>query len=335
MSVLRQDPTTKEWIIFATERARRPDDFIKGDTTVAAQGEKPPVSSCPFCPENEAATPPAVLTFPAGPSQSWSVRVIPNKFAALVPGKSQGYQRIENLYFQMEGVGAHEVVIETPEHDQLLALVPEDQLFNVLKAYRERYRTLRQEPWAKLILIFKNQGESAGTSLRHPHSQIVATPVVPREVRQKYAVATAYYDDTGRCIYCDVVKEELGIKERVLLATDRFVVFHPYASRFPFETWIAPKQHRSAFGDVPDEDLQELAHVLKVTLWKFHSGLGNPDYNYVIHSAPVEDERKSYYLWHLQIIPRLSKMAGFELGSGMAINTVLPEETAEFLRQVV
>ncbi|OGP22816.1 MAG: galactose-1-phosphate uridylyltransferase [Deltaproteobacteria bacterium GWA2_57_13] len=333
MPVLRQDPTTKEWIIFATERAKRPDDFIKGIPSRSA--EKLPVSSCPFCPGNEAATPPAIVTLPAGQSALWSVRVVPNKFAALVPGRSQGYQRVEKLYLQMGGVGAHEVVIETPEHDQLLALVAEDQLFNVLKAYRERYRTLRQEPWAKLILIFKNQGESSGTSLRHPHSQIVATPVVPREVRQKYAVATAYYDDTGQCIYCDVVKEELRIKEQVLLATDRFVVFHPYASRFPFETWIAPKQHRSAFGDVPDEDLQELAQVLKTTLWKFHSGLRSPDYNYVIHSAPVDDERKSYYLWHLQLIPRLSKMAGFELGSGMAINTVLPEETAKFLRQVV
>jgi UDPglucose--hexose-1-phosphate uridylyltransferase len=332
MSVLRQDPTTKEWVIFATERSKRPDDFGK-ERSMPPQA--PSVSACPFCPGNESATPPPVFTRPAERGGSWSIRVVPNKFAALTRGPSRGYQRVGDLYFQMEGVGAHEVVIETPDHDRCLALLPESRIVEVLAAYRERYRRLREEPWAKLIVIFKNQGESAGTSLSHPHSQIVATPVVPREVRQKYAVATAHYDDTGRCIYCDVVKEETERKERVVLDTGRFVAFHPYASRFPFETWIAPKEHRSGFGDVPEKDLPEMAQALKAILWKFHSGLGNPDYNYVVYSAPVEDEHKSYYLWHLRIIPRLSKMAGFELGSGMAINTVLPEATARFMRELL
>lgn len=239
-----------------------------------------------------------------------------------------------NLYREMEGVGAHEVIIETPKHDQILALMPASRILAVLQAYKMRYLSLRDEAWAKLILIFKNQGESAGTSLRHPHSQLVATPVVPKEIRQRYQVATLYYDDTGKCIYCDLVKEEIWLKERVILETDRFLVFHPFASKSPFETWIAPKQHRSGFGNVPDEDLKELADVLKITLLKLFNGLENPDYNYVIHSAPVEDEHKSYYLWHIQIVPRLTKMAGFELGSGMSINTALPEETAKFIREV-
>ena len=234
----------------------------------------------------------------------------------------------------MEGVGVHEVIIETPKHNQTIALMPEEGVLDVLKAYKRRYQSLRQEPWGKLILIFKNHGESAGTSLEHPHSQLVATHVVPKDIRQKYEVATAYFDDTGKCIYCDLVEEEIELKERIVLETDRFVAFHPFASRFPFETWIAPKRHQPAFSNIPDEDLKELAQVLKSTLSGLFIALENPDYNYVIHSVPVEDEQKSYYLWHIQIIPRLTKIAGFELGSGMSINTALPEETAKFIREV-
>jgi UDPglucose--hexose-1-phosphate uridylyltransferase len=184
-------------------------------------------------------------------------------------------------------------------------------------------------------LIFRNHGETAGTSLQHPHSQLIATPIVPKEIRRKYEVATTYYDDTGRCIYCDLVEEEVKTKDRIVLETGRFVVFHPFASKSPFETWIAPKKHLPTFGKVPEEDLRELARVLKATLASLHNALNDPDYNYVIHSAPVEDEHKSYYLWHVQIIPRLTMMAGFELGSGMSINTALPETTAKFIREVM
>jgi UDPglucose--hexose-1-phosphate uridylyltransferase len=235
----------------------------------------------------------------------------------------------------MEGVGAHEVIIETPEHDQTLAFMPEPEVLDVLRSYQERYRSLREKPWAKLILIFRNHGESAGTSLVHPHSQLIATPVVPKDIRRKYEVATTYYDDTGRCLYCDVLKDEIALRERIVLDTERFVVFNPFASKFPFETWIGPKRHQPSFGQVSEQDLPELAHVLKRTLLSLHKALSDPDYNYVIHSAPVEDELKSYYLWHIQIIPRLTKVAGFELGSGMSINTVLPEETAKFMREVI
>ena len=242
--------------------------------------------------------------------------------------------RVSNIYREMEGVGVHEVIIETPQHDQILALMPDERVLCVLKAYKQRYQSLSQEPWAKLILIFKNHGESAGTSLEHPHSQLVATPVVPRDLRQRYEIASAYFDDTRRCIYCDLVREEIELRDRVVLETDRFVVFHPFASRFPFETWIAPKRHEPSFGNVPDEDLKELAQVLKSALSGLFTALEDPDYNYVIHSAAVGDEQKGYYLWHIQIVPRLTKIAGFELGSGMAINTALPEETAKFIREV-
>jgi len=331
MPKLRQDPTTKEWIIFATERAKRPDDFIRERSNLKKRTRD---LACPFCPGNEASTPPAVLTLPGENSLEWSVRVVPNKFAALVPGQDRVHKRVGNIYRELEGVGVHEVIIEAPEHDQTLALMPDERVLCVLKAYKQRYQSLSQEPWARLVLIFKNHGESAGTSLEHPHSQLIAMPVVPKDMRQRYEIATAYYDDAGRCIYCDLVKEEIELKERIVLETDCFVVFHPFASRFPFETWITPKRHEPSFGNVPDEDLKELAQVLKSALSGLFTALEDPDYNYVIHSAPVEDEQKGYYLWHIQIIPRLTKIAGFELGSGMSINTALPEETAKFIREV-
>ena len=331
MPTLRQDPTTKEWVIFATERAKRPDEFIRRTSSLKKETQ---VSSCPFCPGNEALTPPDILRLPEGAKQKWSVRVVPNKFAALVPGKGSKQRRIGRIYREMEGIGTHEIIIETPEHAQTLALMAKDRVLDVLKAYKQRYQSLREDPLIKLILIFKNHGESAGTSLEHPHSQLIATPVVPRDIQQKYEVATAYYDDTGKCIYCEVVREEIELKERIVLETDSFVVFHPFASKFPFETWITPKRHEPSFGNVPDEDLKELAQVLKSALSGLFTALEDPDYNYVIHSAPVEDEQKGYYLWHIQIIPRLTKIAGFELGSGMAINTALPEETAKFIREV-
>ncbi len=332
MSKLRQDPTTKEWVIFATERAKRPHDFVSRRSTPSEDASGRP---CPFCPGNEAMTPPAILTQPENAKENWKVRVVVNKFAALAPGQSGRHRQVGNLYREMEGVGTHEVVIETPRHDQTLALMDEAQIVDILSVYQRRYLALRQAGWAKLILIFKNHGESAGTSLQHPHSQLIATPIVPRDIRRKYEVATTYYDDTGRCIYCDLVEDELALKERIILETERFVVFHPFASKSPFETWIAPKRHQPTFGNVPAEDLRELAQVLKRTLGCLYKALDNPDYNYVIHSASVEDEQKSYYLWHLQIIPKLTQIAGFELGSGMSINTALPEETAKFIREVM
>ncbi len=331
MPRLRQDPTTKEWVIFATERTKRPDDFVMERSHLKKRTRD---LGCPFCPGNEASTPPALLTLPGENSPEWSVRVVPNKFAALVPGKGNEQFRVGRIYRETEGIGAHEVIIETPDHGQTLALMAEERVLDVLTAYKQRYQSLREDPFIRLILIFRNFGESAGTSLEHPHSQLIATPVIPRDIQQKYEVAIAYFDGTGNCVYCEVVRDELELKERVVLETDRFVVFHPFASRFPFETWIAPKKHDPSFGNVPDEDLKELAQVLKLALSGLFTALEDPDYNFVIHSAPVEDELKKYYLWHVQIIPRLTKIAGFELGSGMAINTALPEETAKFIREV-
>lgn len=330
MSIIRQDPTTKEWVIIAAERMRRPHESNqRGDARAPA---KEP-GWCPFCPGQEAATPEEVFRIPASEGAGWAVRVTANKYPAL--GEAGGLDRRESgpLFREMDGVGVHEVIIETPDHDRTLPLMTDHEVADVLIAYQARYRTLREDPRLKYIIIFKNHGEAAGTSLAHPHSQLVATPVPPMLLRRKYEVATAHYDDTGRCLYCDVAEEERRAKSRVVLETDRFLVFHPFASRVPFETWIAPKRHQPSFAQVSAEDLRELAPVLRRTLRALHDRLGNPDFNFIVHSAPIEDENKDYYLWHIQILPRLTAIAGFELGSGIYITTMLPEESAAVMRE--
>ena len=332
MPEIRQDVTTREWVIFATERAKRPDDFKR---TVDRSAQKLFMANCPFCPGNEDMTIREVYrqSVERG-STEWRLRVVPNLFPALEGEGSLSRFTEGALFHRLDGVGRHEVVIETPIHNQFLFDMDESEVLAVINAYRNRFAELRQDKRIKVILIFKNHGKAAGTSIEHPHSQIIATPVVPAHIRNKYEIATAYFDDTERCIYCDVVHEEMRLKTRIIHTTDLFVAFHPFASRSPFETWIAPLRHRSSFGNINDEEAADFARVLQIVLKKIYIGLGNPDFNYVIHTAPLSDEEKRYYLWHMQILPRLITTAGFELGSGMSINTALPEEAAEFMRGI-
>lgn len=330
MSVIRQDPTTKEWVIIATERAKRPDQFQREVHSATLPPYQP---SCPFCPGHEGETPPEHFRLPAHTQGQWEVRVVPNKFSALAGGGEATRREHGPLFREMDGVGAHDVIIETPLHNQRMALMSDQEVERILTACHMRFCTLEQDPRIKSIIIFKNHGERAGTSLEHPHMQLVATPVAPLLMRRKYEVAIAHYDDTGRCLYCDVVAAELDAKVRMLFETDGFVVFHPFASRLPFETWIAPRRMQSSFGKVSPQDLGELASVLRRTLHGLDAALHNPHFNLVIHSAPAGDHQQDYYLWHIQILPRLTTIAGFELGSGIFINTILPEESAAFLRK--
>ncbi len=330
MSELRQDPTTKEWVIIASARARRPHYFVRERSAAKAPDYDP---SCPFCPGNEKMTPPdtAVYTRPGEAAGRWSVRVIPNRFPALSPEGSLE-RRGDEVYVAMDGVGIHEVVIDTPIHNRHPALMDDDEAEAVMRVYQQRYIELRQDPRINFIVIFKNYGEEAGTSLPHPHSQLVATPVPPALFRRKYEVAVENYDRTGTCLYCDICERELSERRRLVMETDSFVVFHPFASRSPFETCILPKQHRPSFAQVPPSELAELAHVLRSTLFGIYEKLGNPDFNYVIHSVPTDEEESKYYVWHVEIVPRLTTVAGFEMGSGIYINIAVPEETAAFMR---
>jgi UDPglucose--hexose-1-phosphate uridylyltransferase len=261
--------------------------------------------------------------------------VVPNKFGALTDEGTPQRREEGPLFREMTGVGHHEVIIETPVHNRPLPLMTDTEVAQVLGVYQARYHTLREDPRVRCIVLFKNHGERAGTSLMHPHAQLVAMPVAPMQMRRKYAVAIGHYDDTGRCLYYDLVQAEVQAKVRLVLATDRFVVFHPFASRVPFETWIVPTQHQPSFGQVSPADLTALAQVLRRTLRTLYDVLSDPDFNFIIHTAPLEDEAKPYYLWHLQIVPRVTIIAGFELGSGMWITTMLPEESATIMRDVM
>jgi UDPglucose--hexose-1-phosphate uridylyltransferase len=334
MPELRQDPATKQWVIMATERAKRPHDFKKSGPPEPLPAYK---ADCPFCPGNEKMTPPEILAYrQGGPPNSpgWWVRVVTNKFSALVPDGSLTRREEEGLFRKMDGVGQHEVIIETPQHNQCIALMENKQVEEILLAYRERYLTLREDSRFKLIIIFKNHGLAAGTSLDHPHSQLVATPIVPLNIRHRFEKAASHLDDDGTCVYCDIIREGLRVRTRLIMETNRFVTFHPFASRAPFETWILPKDHQASFGSISMNDAKEFAKVLKTTLFQLYLGLNNPAFNYIIHTAPIKDEHEDYFHWHLQILPRLLTPAGFELGTGIFINTALPEETAAFIRNL-
>jgi UDPglucose--hexose-1-phosphate uridylyltransferase len=265
------------------------------------------------------------------PSQ-WSVRVIPNKFPAL--RIEEDNKHYGDGFRYIGGCGAHEVIIESPNHNTLLAEQPVDQVERILRTAQARYLDLMRDARFQTVIIFKNHGESAGTSLKHPHWQMIATPVVPRMLRLKYSVATDYFDMTGECLYCDKLQQELRDKKRILAVDEQFVALHPYASHLPFETWIFPLTHQASFGQLESDRFRALAAILKTVLLKLHRGLDNPDFNLTIDTAARGDEDKPYFLWHIRILPRLTTPAGFELGSGMSINTVLPEDAAEYLRKV-
>jgi UDPglucose--hexose-1-phosphate uridylyltransferase len=332
MPHLRQDPTTDDWIIFSKVRARRPDEFRKEK----AQGGTLPAYSptCPFCRGNESMTPDVDLVVCRDDRDDWMIRVVPNKYPALTPeGTTRRTEK--KVWRQMPGYGRHEVVIESPLHNELIPFMSDDHVARLIRAYRDRYAALREDPQTRAIIIFKNHGKGAGTSLEHPHTQIVASPVVPPYVRRKYEVTIRYFDNTGRRLHNDIRDAELSEKTRIITESPHFVALHPFASHYPFETWIMPRRgHQASFVSISEEEIEDLAKVLKDILARLYNGLGNPDYNLIVDTVPVDDEQKSYYLWHIQIIPRLTMTAGFELGSGIQINVALPEETAEFMRNV-
>jgi len=331
VSELRQDPTTKEWVIIATERRKRPSDFLHQEATA----EKPSsVSSCPFCPGNENMTPDKILSFPDSDTGPWRVRVIGNKFPAVAPNGDTARQVEQGCFLKMNGVGVHEVVVESPRHNMTLALMNDSQVTEVLLAHQQRYNVLAQLPYIKSLIIYKNHGRNAGTTLDHPHSQIVGTAIVPRHMRTQYEVAISYYDDHGSCLYSDLTERELEAGTRIVMESNGFVVFHPFASRRPFETWIMPRAQQDSFGEASEEEIQQLACVLRTTLLKLYRALDNPDFNLVISSAPIGEERADFYQWNLRIIPRITQPAGFEVGSGIYINPALPEETAKFMRDL-
>jgi UDPglucose--hexose-1-phosphate uridylyltransferase len=329
MPELRKDPITGRWVIISTERRKRPNAF-RSDSAVLVED-----AVCPFCEGNEEYTPREVLSYrrnggvPNGPG--WDVRVVPNKFPALqVEGDLD--RQGEGLFDKMNGIGAHEVIIESPDHTQSLATLPVASVERVLWAYRERVLDLKQDRRFRYILIFKNHGAAAGASLEHPHSQLIALPIIPRNVRDEISGARQHHQQKERCVYCDIVRQELDQQTRVIAENADFVAVSPYAPRFPFEMWILPKRHGAHYEEAPRHEYEALARVLKETLQRMNRALETPPFNLIIHSAPFTESSAEFYHWHVEIIPKLTKVAGFEWGSGFYINPTAPEEAAEVLR---
>lgn len=336
MPEMRRNPITKTWTIIATERARRPERSIIEYKLPEHEIEYD--KDCFFCPGNEHTTPPEEFSYRFNDSQAnnpgWSLRVVPNKFAALSLNHKFHIKRETHLKVSSHAAGTAEVIIESPNHSRNISLLSFDQIENILTVYKERYIALSQEQTVKYILIFKNNGIQAGASIAHPHSQIIATPIIPNKVFEEFTGASDYYESSGRCIYCDIIKAELKDKSRIIYENEDFLSFAPYASRVPFETWVIPKFHSARYQDLNNNELKNLAEMWKITLGKLYFGLGNPPYNYFIHTSPTQKNTDRYYHWHMELLPKLTIEAGFELGTGMYINIAIPEDCAEFLREI-
>jgi len=330
MPEFRRDPIMGRWVIISTDRGKRPSSYGN-----LPKQEEPKM--CPFCPGNEFNTPPEVAAYRKDGTEpnkpGWFLRVISNKYPAL---RIEGNLDREpmGIYDKMNGIGAHEVIIEANDHSKDMADLSVKEIKNVFWMYRDRILDLQRDRRFKYILIFKNQGEAAGASLEHTHSQLIATPIIPKKVEEEILGAKKYYDFKERCIFCDIVRQELADKERIVNDYGDFISFEPFASRFPFETWLMPKQHISHLVDFSDDVFIYLAEALKDTLNRIRVALNNPPFNYILHTAPIGKEFDEVYHWHIEIIPKLTRIAGFEWGSGFYINPTLPEDAAAFMRNI-
>lgn len=329
MPELRKDPIYGRWVIISTERSRRPSDF-------APEERRSIGGFCPLCEGNEDRTPPEVLAFRENGtppnSPGWSLRVVPNKFPALrIEGDLD--REGEGIYDKMNGIGAHEVVIETPHHTETLATLPLKSVENVLWAYRERIIDLRRDPRLRYILVFKNYGSAAGASLEHSHSQIIALPIVPTRVREEIEGSKNYFLYKDRCVFCDIIRQELQQRKRVIFENSHFISIAPFASRFPFETWILPKGHQPSYELEQGLLYAKAAEALSDILRRLKQVLDDPPYNYIIHTSSFPEQDRDYYHWHIEIMPKLTKVAGFEWGTGFYINPTPPEEAADYLRE--
>ncbi len=339
MPELRKDPIIGRWVIIAVERARRPKGF-KPAFTLLEEGE------CPFCEGHEKMTPPEIFAIRKEASKpdepGWDARVVPSKAPFLKPeGDLDRHGR--GLYDVSNGIGAHEIIIETPKHIANIADLDEAQIAKVITCCIDRFIDLSRDERFKYVLIFKNYGwASGGSTIRHSRMQLIATPVTPKRVKEELAGSRKYYETHERCIFCDLIRQEIQSKERVVLDEDGFLAITAFASRFPFEIWVLPKTHSCDFSHTSVEYRLRLARVLKKVMSKLKVSLEDPPYNFVLHTSPFRRKKaktgywrtiEDDYHWHIEIIPRLSSQAGFEWGTGFYICPISPEESAQYLRE--
>ncbi len=329
MSQLRRDPITGRWVEVAISNPKKCDEFDM----------KPQVKkggTCPFCPGNEKMTPPEIeairdiKTRPDTPG--WTVRVVSNKFPALkIEGEID--KRGIGMFDMSNGIGAHEVIVENTDHNKDLADLTQDEISAVISKYKSRSLDLENDARFKYILLFKNHGEAAGASLEHSHTQLVALPIVPKRVKEELKGAQNYFKYRERCVFCDMIAQEQQEKERIIFENRNFIAFCPFVSRFPFEMWLLPKAHSSEFKSIDDSAIYDMAGALKEILSRLKLRLNDPAYNFIIHTGPIRDGIYEEYHWHLEIMPKLTNVAGFEWGSGLYINPTSPEITAKCLRE--
>lgn len=327
MPELRKDPIVNRWVIISEERAQRPADFPD-------LAQKRQTAFCPFCYGHEDKTPEEILRLPPGTDQGasdWTLRVVPNKFPALrIEGDLN--RTGDGMFDKMSGIGAHEVIIEHPDHDLSLEQCPEKSITDALWGFQQRILDLKRDKRFRYILIFKNHGDAAGATLEHTHSQLIALPIIPELVGEELASARRHFEYKERCIFCDMIAQERGNGIRIVQETPEFVALCPYAPRFPFETWILPKYHQARYEEDSLDHYAQAGSLLKSILLKIRQALHAPPYNLVFHTSPINGHSGSFFHWHIEVIPKLTRLAGFEQGSGFYINPTPPESAAEILR---
>ncbi|MFQ5479742.1 MAG: galactose-1-phosphate uridylyltransferase [Thermodesulfobacteriota bacterium] len=328
MPEFRLNLISREWVVLNAERARGPAEFRRGVT----RSPKPSyLDSCPFCPGNEGA--PENELYRVSDNGGWKIRVLKNKYPVLSM-EGEPVRTMDGPMRMVSGVGLHEVIVESPLHDTSPAFFELTHMVKLLSIYRSRFNNAYLDKRVEHVIIFKNHGPASGTSIEHPHSQLVATPVVPARFRDRILAAMQYFDDTGKCIKCDMIEKERADSERVILETEHFITFIPFAALSPFHLWIFPKRHMAVFSGINEDEIKDLALHMKTILHKLHVGLDDPDYNYSISSSATRHSKSEFSHWYISIIPRLIETTGFELGSGIYVNPSMPEKNAEFLRAI-
>ena len=327
---IRQNKATKEWVIYATDRGERPKDFKKKENEKRTKIPRHD-DNCPFCPGNEHKLESIITEVRGKNSKLWQIRVVPNKYPALL---HKGYpgREIEDIYITMKSYGRHEVIIESPYHNSDISDMSNEEVELLFDTYQKRYLDVMKEHINMIPIIFRNHGKRAGTSLLHPHSQLIVTGFVPHHIRWREIESQRYYDEWGRCVFCDILNYEIEKKIRIIAESGSMVSFVPFAAEVPFEVWIMPKKHQADFGLITAEEKKDISRMLRNILSVFYEKLDDPDYNYIINTSARFEAGEPHLHWYLQIRPRLTTKAGFEIGSGISINPSLPEDDALFLK---
>ena len=330
ISELRQDLVTGDWVVIATGRSKRPEDFVlhKEDKIEVNVGEKEN-KACVFCCPEETDQEKEVLLYEKE-NGDWSLRVFPNKFPAFSrAGRIKHFE--EGPYFGMDGVGYHEVIV-TRDHEKQIADLEVLEVAEIMDAYQSRYIDLMNRKSVNFIEIFHNHGKEAGASIAHPHSQLAAIPVISPYIKSELDGAEIYYKTNKECVFCTINEWECENQKRVIFENKEFVAFCPFSSRSSFEVWVVPKKHQPYFERISDKQKIDLAEALQKSINKICQALNNPPYNFYVHTAPCDGKEYLHYHWHIEILPRTAVWAGFELSTGIEISTIEPEKAADYLR---